>query len=234
MDPVDLDATPGPPPDPGAPVSPGSPLRVAVVDDHDVVHAGLEAWFRGSGVEVVAVARTSAEAVALPADLDAVVLDLLLDGPTPALDVLTTLVEAGLRVVVHSSLTDPAVILECLERGATTYLVKTEGRAHLVAAVREVAHDRPYIGPTMAGAMASPPARTDPGLSPREIQVLLAWFRTESKSLVGQSLHIAPGTINTHLGRARAKYAAVGRAASTKSALLARAIQDGLITVDEL
>jgi hypothetical protein len=42
------------------------------------------------------------------------------------------------------------------------------------------------------------------------------------------------GTVNTHLGRTRTKYAAVGRTATTKSALLARALQDGIIDLDEL
>lgn len=214
-------------------------LRVAVVDDHDVVLAGLEAWLADAGIDVVATARTTAEALALAADPgprppDVVVLDLLLDGPRQDLNVLAAFIAAGLRVVVHSSLTSPAVILDCLEEGALTYLAKNEGREHLVAAVVEVAADRPYIAPMMAGAMANPAERGDPGLSPREVEVLLAWFRTESKILVGRALHIAPGTINTHLGRARAKYAAVGRPASTKSALLVRAIQDGLIDPDEL
>ena len=210
--------------------------RVAIVDDHDVVHAGLEAWLVEADVVVAARERDREGAAALAerTDVDVVVLDLLLGGPHPELELLSDLVGAGLRVVVHSSLTTPAVILDCLERGAATYLVKNEGREHLVHAVTDVAHDRPYIAPTMAGAMATPPERGDPGLSPRETEVLLAWFRTESKTLVGRALHIAPGTINTHLGRARAKYAAVGRPASTKSALLARAIQDGLITADDL
>lgn len=219
--------------------APGRRLRVAVVDDHDVVLAGLEAWLAEAGIEVAATARTSADALALasgtgPQRPDVVVLDLLLDGPRPDLGVLGALVSAGLRVVVHSSVTSPAVILDCLEEGATTYLAKNEGREHLVAAVAAVAADRPYIAPMMAGAMADPAERGDPGLSPREVEVLLAWFRTESKILVGRALHIAPGTINTHLGRARAKYAAVGRPAPTKSALLVRAIQDGLIDPDEL
>ncbi len=72
------------------------------------------------------------------------------------------------------------------------------------------------------------------GLSLREKEVLIAWFRTESKELVGERLYIAPTTVRTHLQRVRAKYAAVGRPASTKSALLARAIEDGILSLDEL
>lgn len=73
-----------------------------------------------------------------------------------------------------------------------------------------------------------------PDLSQREIEVMLAWLLTDSKSDVCRQLFIAAGTVNTHLSRIRAKYAAVGRAAPTKAMLLARALQDGLITLDEI
>lgn len=72
------------------------------------------------------------------------------------------------------------------------------------------------------------------GAFPRESEVLLPWFRTESTQIVAQALRIAPATVNSHLDRARTKYAAAGRPASTKSALLARAIQDRRISSEEL
>ena len=62
----------------------------------------------------------------------------------------------------------------------------------------------------------------------------MAWFGTESKDHVGNLLHIAPATVRTHLQRVRAKYAGVGRPAPTKSALLARAIEDGIIGLSDL
>ena len=71
-------------------------------------------------------------------------------------------------------------------------------------------------------------------LAPREKEVLIAWFRTESKDLVARQLQIAPTTVRTHLQRVRAKYAAVGRPATTKAALVARAIQDGIVNVDDI
>lgn len=77
-------------------------------------------------------------------------------------------------------------------------------------------------------------ANPRPELAPREKEVLIAWFRTDSKDGVARQLHIAPTTVRTHLQRVRAKYAAVGRPAPTKAALVARALQDGLIHVDDL
>ncbi len=78
-------------------------------------------------------------------------------------------------------------------------------------------------------------ARTPrPRLSAREVEVLLAWIKSDSKSAVSEMLFIAPGTVNTHLSRIRTKYDQAGRRASTKAALLARAVQDGLIDLHEL
>lgn len=71
-------------------------------------------------------------------------------------------------------------------------------------------------------------------LSRREVEVLRVWLLCDTKADVAQQLFIAPGTVNTHLSRIRDKYAAAGREASTKAALLVRALQDGLITIDEL
>ncbi|MEZ5130200.1 MAG: LuxR family transcriptional regulator [Mycobacterium sp.] len=51
---------------------------------------------------------------------------------------------------------------------------------------------------------------------------------------MGDLLRIAPATVRTHLQRVRAKYAAAGRLASTKSALPARALEDGLIGLADL
>lgn len=77
-------------------------------------------------------------------------------------------------------------------------------------------------------------ALADPGLSAREAEVLLAWIRSDSKAEVAASLYISGGTVSTHLSRLRGKYEAVGRAAPTKAALVARALQDGLIRLEEL
>ncbi|GAA2057581.1 response regulator transcription factor [Williamsia deligens] len=73
-----------------------------------------------------------------------------------------------------------------------------------------------------------------PALSPREKEVLRLWIQSESKDEVGSTLVIAPATVMTHIARIRGKYSEVGRPARTKAQLLARALQDGLIELDEL
>lgn len=72
-----------------------------------------------------------------------------------------------------------------------------------------------------------------PALSDREREVLLAWFRSDSKEEAARSLYIAIGTMNTHITRIRTKYVAAGRPAATKAALFARALQDDITQLDD-
>ncbi|MEV5764751.1 LuxR C-terminal-related transcriptional regulator, partial [Micromonospora sp. NPDC052213] len=73
-----------------------------------------------------------------------------------------------------------------------------------------------------------------PVLSARETEVLIQWFQSQSKEFVAQRLGISLSTVNSHLEHIRIKYAMRGRAAPTKAMLVARAIQDGLIQLDDL
>ncbi|MEU6582475.1 helix-turn-helix transcriptional regulator [Nocardia sp. NPDC046763] len=77
------------------------------------------------------------------------------------------------------------------------------------------------------------PPHVRPALSPREVQVLLAWLRCDSKEAAAQELYLSVATVSTHIARIRAKYAAADRSAATKAALFARAVQDEIIDLDE-
>jgi DNA-binding NarL/FixJ family response regulator len=222
------------------PVSMPSPLGIAVVDDHEVVHAGIHLWCAQARPHVRIVGNyTTAEAFlarhpqAGP-PIEAVVVDLELSSRRPDFAALEHIVDAGHRAVVHSHLVDDEIIMRCLDLGATSYITKTEGRAHLIDALQAAGADTAYVGPRMAGALSSDRSPGRPSLTKREQEVLIAWFQTENKNLVAQRLSLSPSTIRTFLQRARTRYAAVGRPASSKAALVARAIQDGIISVNDL
>ena len=215
-------------------------VTVVVIDDHDVVHAGVEAWCADADPPINLAGNFLSphdfftRYPNAPNDVDVVVLDLQIDGNRPDFDTLRQLCGAGQRVIVYSHLTADEVILTCLEMGAITYLVKSEGKRHLIEAIQAAHTSTPYMGPRMAKALLNDRTLGRIKLSEREKEVLVAWFQTESKELVGKRLYIAPTTVRTHLQRARAKYAAVGRPAPTKSALLARAVEDGILSLNDL
>lgn len=47
-------------------------------------------------------------------------------------------------------------------------------------------------------------------------------------------LHLSVKAVDTYIARVRVKYADAGRPASSKAALVARALQDGLVELGEL
>ncbi|MFF5100545.1 MULTISPECIES: sigma-70 family RNA polymerase sigma factor [Actinosynnema] len=70
---------------------------------------------------------------------------------------------------------------------------------------------------------------TDPGLSPRERDVVALLASGLPATSVAQRLKLTNSTVQQYLTRARAKYEAVSRAAPTKIDLYRRALEDGLI-----
>ncbi|MFB6722042.1 response regulator [Kribbella sp. NPDC056345] len=218
-------------------MSDSGPVSVVVVDDHPAILAGIEAWYAASPrpITVVAAGDSVREAWTEPgSSADVVVLDLQLGQGGPAFSSLRRLVDAGRQVVVYSMRDDDKTALNCLDLGAATFLTKSEGQQHLVEATLAAADDRPYMPPALAGALGTNARPDRPQLSVREENVLIEWFQSESKELVAQRLGISIRTVNSYLDRVRIKYANVGRPARTKASLVARAVQDGLVDVDDL
>lgn len=167
-------------------------------------------------------------------DVQVLVTEIQENGHAPDLDCLRELCAAGPEVVVHSRLTAPEIVMSSLDVGALSYVTKADGMDHLMAALRDAGKGQRYVSPRMADALEQSCARGRLNLSDRERQVLTAWLRTDSKEDVARILQIAPATVRTHVQRVRVKYASAGRSAPTKSALLARAIEDGIVGIGDL
>lgn len=224
-----------------AATAPRAWASVAVVDQHDAIHAAVELWctratppIRFAGYYFSADQFLSDHPSPSRSGVSTVVLELEQERRGVDFTALDRIVARRHRVIVYSHIASDEVILSSLDRGAVTYLTKSERKEHLLDAIRAAGTDTPFIGPRMAGAMLNDSTKGRPNLARREKEVLIAWFRTESKDLVARQLQIAPTTVRTHLQRVRAKYAGVGRPATTKAALIARAIQDGIVNVDDL
>jgi DNA-binding NarL/FixJ family response regulator len=212
-------------------------VTVALVDDHPVVHEGMRAWLRQDprqSIELVAAGDSVDLAFTGPGrSADVLLLDLNLHGRM-AIDEVARLTALGRRVVVYSEHADDATVLAVMDRGAFAFLAKKEAREHCVATILAAAADRPYVPPQAAGTMAADDRPGGPALSEQERTALLLWFQSMSKSAVAARMGIAESTVRQYIQRARIKYANAGRPAPTRTQLLARAIQDGLIRADEV
>lgn len=223
------------------PMEPLGAGSVAVVDEHDAIHAAVQLWcsqaqppIRFAGNYFSAEQFLAEHPSPYATGVGPIVLELRRQPDGVDFAALDGIISQRHRVIVYSHIATDEVILTALDRGAFTYLTKSESKDHLIDAIRAAGTDTPYVGPRMAMAMLNDSTIGRANLAPREKEVLVAWFRTESKDHVARQLKIAPTTVRTHLQRVRAKYAAVGRPATTKAALVARAIQDGIVSVDDI
>jgi two-component system nitrate/nitrite response regulator NarL len=214
-----------------------APVTVTVIDDHPVVIEGIRSWVSRDPEQRVSLVSTAADIAALgqqPASTARVIiLDLELKCGL-VVDAIPALTSAGRRIVAFSQHQDPGLILRVLEAGASAYVTKDEAEEHLIETVLAVAQDRPYVTRSQAKGMLADQRPTRPKLSSKERQALLLWFQGMSKASVAQRMSISEHTVRQYIDRARVKYATIGRHAPTKAALLARAIEDGLITAAEI
>ncbi len=214
--------------------------RVIVVDNHEAIHAGIRHWCSQADppIAVVASYRSVDELLThhpgSAAGAEVVVFDVELQPGRPGLGELRRIVDLGHRVVVYTHITAAEIMLQAMEAGAASFVTKLDDCTHLVDAIRVANRGGAHIAPHAAAALCHNAIFGRPQLAPREKEVLLAWFQTDSKDEVARRLSIAPTTVRTHLERVRAKYAAAGRSAPTKAALVARAIQDGIISADDI
>jgi DNA-binding NarL/FixJ family response regulator len=212
-------------------------ITAVIVDDHAAITAGVRYWCEQAvpPIRLVDAGARLADVWTGPgAEADVVIFDLELVPGRPDFAELRRLVDNGRRVVVYSQHADSATALKCVDLGALAYLTKREGLDHLIPAIRATAHGIPYTAPSLSGALVADDAPDRPRLSPRETEVLRAWFTSSSKDLVAAKLNITVKTVDTHIARVRVKYANAGRAARTKSELVSRALDDGLVTLAEL
>lgn len=184
-------------------------LQVAIVDDHEIVRAGLrEMLSEEIGIGIAFEAGSGEEALASLHETacDVLLLDLALPGQS-GVDLLRTLRQrhAGLRVLVLTGYPEERYALAMIRHGADGYLCKECGRDELLQGVRTVAQGRRYLSSRMAELLAdevvggaSPPHQQ---LSERELQVFLRLAQGQSVSEIGEALHLSVKTVSTYRSR---------------------------------
>lgn len=214
------------------------PVRIALIEDTDVVIEGVRAWLAADpqGRVVIVATGDSIDAVldGPGKSADVVVLDLELDGMMVT-DRVAELSDLGYRVVVFSVHVKPLVVQAVMDAGACAFLDKRTEREQFVDTVVAVAQDWPYVTPSMAGGLLQ-----GVRLSDRERQALQYLFQGMDQGSIARRLRKADGqpvsatTVKTYIERARAKFAAAGRPCRSNYALLARCVEDGLIRPEEI
>lgn len=185
-------------------------IRVLVVDDHDIVREGLRAMLETKpDIEVVGEAADGiqAEEMALRHQPDVILMDLMMprkNGIRATHDIKAKM--PGARILVLSSFSDDAQIVESIHAGASGYLLKTAKLNELTDAIRQVNNGQAPLNSVvaqriMAGTkVESKEPQLSAILTRREKTVLPLVVRGMTNKEIGDTLKITPRTVGTHIG----------------------------------
>jgi len=205
------------------------PMRLALIDDHELVREGLRALLEEKGdgdVDVVYSGESPADAVGTGATVALLDVDLG-PGSDPVAASTRLLSDAGAAVLLISAFEDAASIRSGLAAGALGFVPKRVSYDVLSEALVTAARGELFLSVDLASILASAPEA--PELSPRELDALRLYASGLKLAAVARRMGISPHTAKEYLDRVRAKYGQVGRQARTRTELYAAAARDGLL-----
>jgi DNA-binding NarL/FixJ family response regulator len=209
-------------------------IRIAIVDDHAMVRAGLRQFFSDQpDFAVVAEAASGREAVDIVrnAEVDVILLDISMPDQS-GVDALAAIKARApeLPVLILSGFAESHYATTLLRLGASGYLNKDCDPEEIVKAIRTVCRGRKYITAAVAEQLAD--TLIDGGdrplhetLSERELQVFLRLAKGETIGHMAESMSLSVKTVSTYRTRVMEKMKLASNSDLTYYALKAGLIQ---------
>ncbi|MBA2894842.1 LuxR C-terminal-related transcriptional regulator [Nonomuraea soli] len=185
-------------------------IKIAVVDDHDLIRHGLEHILRGTGeFEVVASGR-DVSVLDGRAEPDVLILDLYLGVDEPCLTAIAELAPLY-NVLVISASAKPGDLVRAIRAGARGYVTKSDPAELMATALRTVAARGFYLSAGLAdilhAQLAAPAPDPAPAvrLAPREEETLAYIAQGFTYDQIARRMGIKKSTVDTHIERIRRK-----------------------------
>lgn len=186
------------------------PLRLLLVDDHEIVRAGLRTVLAAPGLEVVGEAATVSEAIDAAQRLkpDMVLMDIRLpDGSGVEACRKIRAAQPRTKVLFLTAFEDEDALLATVFANADGYLLKEIGNGNLVRAIFAAASGLSVLDPVSkrrilerahARAQASPHAGGSE-LSAQEHRVLALVAEGKTNKEIALAMHLSPKTVKNYL-----------------------------------
>jgi len=207
-------------------------IRVLLVDDHEILRAGVRSRLENEpGIAVVGEADSAERAVVMARSLqpDVVVLDLLLPRKS-GYEAIPELLEVApdVKILVVSSQAAPSSVRRALSAGASGYLPKRSSDRELVNAIKHVADGGGYVEPDLGAQLVNPKgsAALEP-LSDRERDIIHLLALGYTNQEIGKKLYISVRTVDTHRAHVMQKLRL-----DTRAELVMFALANGVIGPD--
>jgi len=201
--------------------------RILIADDHEVVRSGLRSILDGQpNCEVIAEASDGKEAIlkALETKPDIAVLDYALPFVN-GLEV-TRQIRARLprtEILIFTMHDNEALIQDLLRAGARGFVLKTEAKRDLLAAIEALASHTPYFtaktSETLLESFLEKPERRQSVLTNRERGVVQLIAEGYSNKEIAEFLTISIKTVKTHRASIMRKLGLTSRAALVRYAI---------------
>jgi DNA-binding NarL/FixJ family response regulator len=206
-------------------------LRVLLIDERAVLRDGLRVSLGSeAGIEVVGAARTFAEAlrVAAQADPQLIVSDLQVAG-RPLRELIEALAKARskARVLVLAAQAGEAQLRQALGDGVRAYVLKDDGYAELLEALRVVGSGRRFFSDSAESKILAPYAErlaaraagSGVPVTPREREVLARIGAGQTNKAIAKALRLSVKTVEKHRSNLMRKLKLHNSAAVTVYAL---------------
>ena len=191
-------------------------IRVALVDDDELVRAGLAMILDAAeGISVVGEAATGSEAVQVARDTrpDVVLMDVKMPGMDgiEATLAISNLGDDPPKVVIVTTFETDEFLFRSLQAGASGFVLKRTPPQDLVSGIRAVASGEGLLGPSVTRRLIEefaerPAPSTDIRrrlelLTDRETEVLRALAQGLNNTEIAESIYVSESTAKTHVRR---------------------------------
>lgn len=218
-------------------------IRIAIVDDHDLVRAGIRAILeQDPQFQIVGETGDGQDAIRLISSLrpDVVLMDVHLPGGIGGLDATETIVKdcPEVKVIILTQYENREYIRRALRIGARGYILKRSAASELKEAIRTVHAGQRYLHPSVADELVEllTTGRTMEDseddydrLTPREKQVFKLLAEGKTSRDISKYLTISLKTAMTHRTNVMEKLNM-----HTRSELIRYAVRKAVISIDDV